>query len=411
VPGKLSDAKVKAAKPGEKDYKLADGGGLHLLVKTTGGKYWRYKYRVPVGERRKEKLLQIGPYPEVSLAEARTRHTEAHKQVRDGLDPSQLKQVQKLTRSYAAANSFELVALEWFERHMAPMSESHRVRTKRILDQDLIPQLGSLAIAEIEPPEVLAALRKVEVRSVDIAHRAKQAAGQIFRYAVQTGRAQRDPTADLKGALKSKTKQHYAALTEPSDVGRLMLAIEKYSGTPIVAAALKIAALTFQRPGQVRAMEWAHVDWEQCRWDIPAAAMQKTKKAGTGERPHIVPLSRQAVDILTELHRLTGNGRYVFPSARGRSRCLSDNGMRTALRTMGYDNQTMTPHGFRAMARTLLDEQLAFRVDIIEHQSGHVVKDPNGRAYNRTTFLPDRIKMMQRWADYLGNLKSGTPEC
>ena len=233
-----------------------------------------------------------------------------------------------------------------------------------------------------------------------MAHRARQTAGQVFRYAVATGRAERDPSADLRGALQSKTKKHYAAITEPGEVGRLLLAIDAFQGTPVVKTALQLSPILFQRPGEIRAMEWQEINWDEARWELPADKM----KMG---QPHIVPLPSQAVALLKELRRLTGRGKYVFPSARGASRHLSDNGVRTALRTLGYDNETMTPHGFRAMARTLLDEVLNFRVDWIEHQLAHAVKDPNGRAYNRTSHLDGRTKMMQDWADYLDDLKAG----
>lgn len=399
---KLTAVEVKHAKAAEKPYKLADGGGLHLLVGTDGSKRWRFNYRWAG----KYRTLALGVYPAVSLAAARKAHKAARDTLEQGRDPGHARAVEKATRDIAAAESFEAIGREWYLHHMDKMSESHRVRTLRILEKDLYPRLGNRPISSIEPPEVLAALRKIEARTVDIAHRAKQTAGQVFRYAVATGRAQRDPTADLKGALKSKHKHHYAAITDPGELGRLLLAIDGYSGGPVVRAALQINALTFQRPGLVRAMEWQHVELDAALWEVPAEAMQKTHKAGTGHRAHVIPLSRQAVDILRELHRLTGRGQYVYPNGRGGSRCLSDNGMRTALRTMGYSNEQMTPHGWRAIARTLLDEELRERVDIIEHQLAHAVKAPNGRAYARMEFLAERQAMMQRWADYLDNLRA-----
>lgn len=400
--GKLTATAIKHAKAEDKPRKLSDGHGLHLLLQPGGAKYWRYNYRLAG----KQKTLALGVYPDVSLADARRLHGEAREKVLAGVDPAQQKRIERLTRHQAVAESFEAMALEWYERHMDAMSESHRVRTMRILEKDLFPAIGALPIRDLTALEVLAALRQIEGRTVDIAHRAKQVVGQVFRYAVATGRAERDPTADLKGALKSRHKVHYAAITQPEEVGRLLLAMETYAGTPVVKSALQITALTFQRPGLVRAMEWEHIDWNTAVWDVPPEAMQKTAKAGAAQRAHTVPLSRQAQNILSSLHRLTGRGRFVFPSARGRSRCLSDNGMRIALRTMGYDNSAMTPHGFRAMARTLLDEALGYRVDIIEHQLAHSVRDPNGRAYNRTSFLQDRVEMMQAWADYLDDLRA-----
>ena len=283
---------------------------------------------------------------------------------------------------------------------MTHKSDSHRTRTWRLLKNDLFPPLGRRPIADISPPELLKALRRVESRgAVDTAHRAHQTSGQVFRYAIATGRAERDPSADLRGALKVHVKKHHAAITEPKELGKLLISIEAFSGTPVVKAALELSALLFVRPKELRHMEWEEIDWDQALWQIPAEKMKM-------KQPHIVPLSTQAITILEEIHSLTGRGKYVFPSARGASRPLSENGVRVALRTMGYDNNTMTAHGFRATARTILDEVLCFRVDLIEHQLAHTVRDPNGRAYNRTKHLPQRIEMMQKWADYLDSLQS-----
>ena len=394
--GKLTAIEVKQAKPGDKDRKLADGGGLFLLITRSGAKYWRYKYRY-VG---REKLLALGIYPDVSLADARKRHQAARERLAQGIDPSEVRKVEKLTRHQAAAESFEALAREWFATKQRNKSEGHRKRTERMLEKDLFPHLGARPITAITAPELLAVLRNVEGRgAIDIAHRARQVAGRVFRYAVATGRAERDPTGDLRDALKPRHTKHRAAITEATEVGHLLVAIDGFQGTPVVKAALQLSALLFQRPGEIRAMEWSEINWEAQRWELPAARMKM-------EQPHIVPLSRQAQDILRELQRLTGRGRFVFPSARGGSRSLSENGVRTALRTMGYDNDTMTPHGFRAMARTLLDEVLGYRVDWIEHQLAHAVRDANGRAYNRTAHLEGRAEMMQGWADYLDKLKA-----
>ncbi|GAB3288802.1 tyrosine-type recombinase/integrase [Parahaliea aestuarii] len=393
----LTATEVKEAKPQEKPRKLADGGGLYLLVQPNGAKYWRYKYRYGG----KEKTLALGVYPEVSLKSARQKHLAARDKLAQGTDPGEVRKVEKLTRHLAAAESFEAVAREWFNQTMPEKSESYRMRTGRILDKDLYPVLGNRPVAAITAPELLATLRRIEGRGAyDMAHRAKQTAGQIFRYAVATGRAERDPSGDLKGALKPKRqKKHHAALTNPAEVGRLLVAMDGFEGTPTVKTALLLSPLLFQRPGEIRAMEWAEINWEAEQWEIPAEKMKM-------RQPHIVPLCSQALDLLRELHPLTGRGRFVFPSPRGASRCLSENGVRTALRTIGYDNDTMTPHGFRATARTILDEVLGYRVDWIEHQLAHAVKDANGRAYNRTAHLEGRAKMMQGWADYLDNLKA-----
>ena len=278
-------------------------------------------------------------------------------------------------------------------------SNSYHDRTLRILEKDLFPYLGARPIAQITAPELLAVLRRIENRgAVDIAHRAKQTSGLIFRYAIATGRAERDPSRDITGALRNRRKIHHAAITDPKEVGKLLVAIDGYTGTPVVKTALKLSPLLFQRPGEIRHMEWSEINWEQRRWEIPAEKMKMRVD-------HIVPLCQQALDLLTELQRLTGRGKYVFPSARGASRPLSENGVRVALRTIGYANEQMTPHGFRAMARTILDEVLNYRVDWIEHQLAHAVKDPTGRAYNRTAHLEGRTKMMQAWADYLDSLK------
>lgn len=391
----LTATEVKQAKPKEKAYKLADGAGLFLLVNPKGAKYWRYKYRYAG----KEKMLALGVYPEVSLKLAREKHQDARQRLSKGIDPSELRKVEKLTRHIATADSFEAVALEWFNQLMPEKSKSYHDRTERILRKDLFPVLGNRPIKSITSPELLASLRRIEARGAnDIAHRAKQTAGQIFRYAVATGRAERDPSSDLKGALKPRNKKHHAAITDPKEVGRLLLAIDGFEGTEVVKTALKLSPLLFQRPGEIRHMEWAEIDWDMKRWELPAEKMKM-------KLPHIVPLSEQAIELLQALYPITGRGEYVFPSARGRSRALSENGVRTALRTIGYTNEQITPHGFRAMARTILDEVLGVRVDWIEHQLAHAVKDPNGRAYNRTSHIEARAKMMQDWADYLDSLR------
>lgn len=394
--GKLTATEVKQAKPGKKLQKLTDGGGLYLQVHPNGSRYWRYDYRF-AGKR---KTLALGVYPDVSLKDAREQHQEARRALAQGTDPGEQRKVAKLTRTIAAADSFEAVAREWFETKMHDRSQSHKSRTLRNLESDLFPYLGTRPIANITAPELLAVLRKIESRgAIESAHRTKQTAGQVFRYAIATGRAESDPSGDLKGALKAPAKKHLAAITDPAEVGKLMLAIDSFRGSAVVSAALRFSALVFQRPGEIRGMEWAEVNWERKRWEVPAERM-KTRL------PHIVPLSKQALAVLEELKPLTGRGRFVFPSARGTTRQLSENGVRVALRTLGYDNDTMTPHGFRAMARTLLDEELGVRVDWIEHQLAHAVRDANGRAYNRTTHLADRARMMQDWADYLDQLRN-----
>lgn len=394
----LTDPAARQAKPKEKDYKLSDANGLFLLIKTNGSKYWRLKYRY-LGA---EKLLALGVYPDVKLAEARGKADEARKHLRDGIDPGELRKVKKAAKAEAAENSFEAVGQEWFAKQSPIWSEAHATKTLWMIEKNLFPWLGSRPVADITPPELLATLRRIESRGAhDTAKRAKQVAGQIFRYAVATGRAERDPSQDLRGALTASVKTHLPAITEPKKVGPLLTALDAYQGTPIVRAALRLAPLTFVRPGELRKALWSEIDLDAAEWRIPAERM-KARQA------HIVPLSEQAVAILKELQPLTGRYEYVFPSARSVHRPMSDNAVLAAMRRSGIDKEEMCGHGFRAMARTILDEVLGYRVDWIEHQLAHAVKDANGRAYNRTSHLKDRKKMMQGWADYLDSLKSGS---
>jgi len=391
----LTNSKVKQAKPTDKTYRLADEKGLYLEVHTNGSRYWRHKYRF----NKKEKRMAYGVYPDVSLKDAREKRDNTRKLLSDGIDPSLAKKAQQVSQSEAHTNNFEAIAREWFATKMQDKSDSHKDRTLRALKRDLFPHLGTLPISDITPPMLLAVLRKIENRgAVETAHRAKQTAGQIFRFAVSTGRAERDPSADLNGALKPPKKKHLASITDPKKVGKLLLAIDSFQGTATVTAALSLSPLLFARPGELRHMEWEEINWKAEQWEIPAEKM----KVG---QPHIVPLPKQAIAILKGQRLLTGRGKYVFPSARGASRPLSDNGVRTALRTLGYDNDTMTPHGFRATARTLLDEVLGFRIEWIEQQLAHTVRDPQGRAYNRTKHLKQRKDMLQKWADYLDELR------
>jgi len=396
----LTDRAAKAAQAKEKPYKLSDEKGMYLEVTPKGQKYWRCKYRYGG----KEKRLALGVYPEVSLKEARNKRDSARKQLEQGIDPSAAKQANKAAQILSGENSFEAVALEWFKTKMGDKSKSHQDRTLRSLQKDLFPPLGRYPINDITPPQLLAALRKIESRgAIETAKRAKQTSGQIFRFAIATGRAERDPSADLAGALQTAKEKHLAAITDPKEAGKLLVAIDNYQGTATVCAALKLSPLLFCRPGELRHMEWQEINWEESQWEIPANKGGENRKINFD---HIIPLSQQSLEILSEQQLLTGQGKYVFPSVRSLSRPLSENGVRTALRTMGYDNETMTPHGFRAMARTILDEILGERVELIEHQLAHAVKDSLGRAYNRTTHLPERKRMMQRWADYLDSLKN-----
>jgi integrase len=389
----LTVKQVKNAKPLETAYKLTDAKGMFALVHPNGSKYWRMDYRF--GQKRK--TLSLGVYPDVSLSEARDLVTDARTMIRKGIDPMVEKKKAKYQQS--GENSFRSVALDWFEKQMTGYSDRHRQRAMSILTVDLFPVIGDSSVSDISAPDLLIALRKIEARgAIEIAHRARTTAGQIFRYAIASGLCERDVSADLRDALTRKPKvEHRAAITDPDELRSLIIAIDGYQGTPVVCAALKLSALFFQRPGEIRQMEWAEINWEDEVWFIPGAKM----KLGLD---HIVPLSKQALKVLYDLHALTGRGKYAFPSQRGPSRPLSDNGVRTAIRTMGFDAETMSAHGFRATARTILDEVLHVRVDFIEHQQSRKVKDPTGRAYNRTRFLLERKEMMQLWADYLDQI-------
>lgn len=390
----LTVLQVEKAKAAEKDYKLSDERGMYLLVSKAGGKLWRLKYRVDG----REKVLCIGSYPDLSLKEARELRDTARNQLANGIDPSADKKARKASSAQSNADSFEHLAKEWFATRMKDMSDTHKTRTLGILNSYLLPYIGSKSVKEITAPMLLEVLRKIEAKGiVETARRAKQVASQIFRYAVITGRAQHDPAADLKGALQVPKKKHFAAITEPKQVGLLMVAIDSYRGSFVVQAALKCSALWFCRPGELRALEWANVNWDDKRLEFIAEKRLQQ---------HIIPLSTQSLELLKSLQMITGQGRYIFPSSRGFSRPISENTIRVALRAMGYGNDDMTPHGFRAMARTLLDEVLNFRIEWIEQQLAHTVKDANGRAYNRTKHLAQRFEMMQRWADYLDELKA-----
>lgn len=377
--------------------KHSDGGGMYLLV-TASGKYWRMDYRFDG----KRKTLALGVYPEVSLAKARQRREKARELVADGTDPGAAKREDKAKAAAAAANTFELVARTWLKKTATKRKDVTQDRITTLLEHDVFPFIGSLPIHTIGPRDVLdKAVRKIEARgSIDTAHRAKQICGQIFRYAVAVGLAERDVTSDLRGALAEIPKSHFSAITEPKQAGELLRSIFDYTGHPCTVAALKLSPLVFVRPGELRTAEWAEIDLDTAEWRIPGAKMKM-------KVDHIVPLSRQAVEILRSVHPVTGHGQYVFPSLRTGERPMSDNTINAALRGLGYSKDVHTAHGFRAMARTIMDEVLGERVDFIEHQLAHTVKDPNGRAYNRTAHLPARKLMMQRWADYLDKLRVG----
>jgi integrase len=396
-PMPLTDVEIRNARPREKAYRLADGAGMYLEVSPAGGKYWRLKYRV--GGR--EKRLALGVYPEVSAKEARSRRDEARKLLSKGVDPSFERKVQKAAGVERASNTFEAVAREWFSRQAPSWAASHADKVIGRLENDVFPWLGPRAIAEIKAPEVLAMLRRVEGRgALDTAHRVHQNCGQVFRYAVATGRAERDVSADLKGALPPARHTHFASVTEPSEVASLLRALDAFQGTFIVQCALRLAPLLFVRPGELRMARWEQFDLDKAQW---CYTVSKTKTE------HLVPLSCQAVGILRELQALTGQRDYVFPG-RDVKKPMSGAAINAALRRMGFDTKTeITGHGFRAMARTILHERLRFPSEVIEHQLAHKVPDALGTAYNRTKFIDDRVVMMQRWADYLDELKVDGP--
>jgi len=392
----LTEMKIKKVKPQSKQVTLFDGNGLFLLITPAGGKLWRFKYRFDG----KEKLLALGTYPEISLLDARKRRDEARSQIAHGIDPGAVRKAQKQAKT-ESTETFEIIAREWYAKYTHTWKQSHSERLLSRLERDVFPYMGARPIAEIKAPELLAVLRRIESRgTLDTAHRVRSTCGQVFRYSIATGRAERDPSVDLKGAIPPPHKGHMAAITEPLKVGELLRAIDAYQGSFVVKCGLRLLPLLFCRPGELRHAEWSEIDFENAEWNIPAGKMKM-------KEPHLVPLSKQAIEILTEIKELTGASRYIFPSARSFDRPMSDNALVAALRRMGFEKGETTAHGFRATARTLLDEVLQVRPELIEHQLAHAVKDPLGRAYNRTSHLIERKKMMQKWADYLDGLKAG----
>lgn len=387
----LTDAAVRAAKPRSKPYKLADERGMFLLVQPAGGRWWRLKYRIDG----REKSLSLGTYPDVSLRKARLRRDEARALVAEGIDPS----AQRAQRRRQRADTFEAVANEWFATKSPTWAPSNAESVRNRLERWCLPWLGRRSITSITATDLLDVLRRVESHgAIETAHRVRNYCSQIMRFAIATGRAEHDVAADLRGALRSPTKGHHAAITDPAALGALLRAIDTFRGTFPVRCALRITPYLFVRPGELRHMEWVELDVDAALWTIPAAKM-KTRS------DHMVPLAPQVIEVLEELRPLTGSGRYVFPSSRGRLRPMSENTVTVALRRLGYGTEEVTAHGFRATARTLLDEVLGERPDFIEHQLAHAVRDPNGRAYNRTAHLEARRRMMLRWADYLDELR------
>lgn len=392
----LTDTAIRNASSQEKQYKLSDERGLYLLV-NKAGKYFRFDYRFA----KKRKTLALGVYPEVTLKEARKRRNEARQMIANGIDPGQHRKLAKAIQAEQSENSFEAIAREWHLKFSSRWAASYANKIIRRFELYVFPWIGNRPITEITAPELLATLRRIESRGIlETAHRTKQNCGQVFRYAVATGRAERDPSADLKGALAPAKHERMATITKPKKIGELLQAIDSYKGTFIAKYALMLAPLVFVRPGEFRQAEWSEIDLEAQEWRIPADKMKM-------KVPHIVPLAKQAVGILKEIQPLTGKGRYVFPSIRTNSRPMSENTVLAALRRMGYTKQEMTGHGFRAMASTVLHEQ-GWPSDVIERQLAHGERNRIKAAYNHAQHLPERRRMMQAWADYLDSLKTKT---
>lgn len=390
----LTDIRVKNAKPETKEYKISDGKGLYLLVTPSGGKLWRFKYRYD----NKQKGLAFGSYPEVSLADARQRRDDARKLIASGVDPIDQKKQQKAIE-LEQTTTFKNVAIEWHTAFKEKWTEKHAGRLLTRLEQDFFPFLGDTPIKEIKAPDLLELLRRVEIRSLEQAHKLRGTCNQIFLYAIATGRAELNPAAGLVGAITPVKHKHMAAPTEPKAVAELIKAIDSFSGSFVVKCALQLAPIWFVRPGELRKAEWAEFDIDNAVWNIPAEKMKM-------RQPHLVPLSKQAIEVLKRLHALTGTGKYLFPCRRSILKPMSDNTINASLRRLGFEKDEITGHGFRAMARTILHEILHFTPDAIEAQLAHAVPDRLGRAYNRTQHLAERKRMMQEWSDYLDKLKT-----
>jgi len=394
----LTDPKARQAKAQAKAYKLTDEKGLFLLVHPNGSKYWRHKYRFAG----KEKLIAYGVYPEVTLAEARRARDESRRLLRENVDPSRFRQTTKETLEREAHNSFRALAAEWFEKQRTTWAKSTADKRQGLINNDLNPRLGNLPISAIDTHDLLRVLQRIEDRgAIDTAHNARQVLNQIFRYAKQTRRVSENPATDLAGALRPKQTKHRPAITDPVKFGKLLRAIDRYNGTHVIRCLLKLCPLLFQRPGEMIEMKWEEINWEAAIWHIPADKM----KMGIA---HDVPLAEQTIAILKDLEPITGRRPYVFPNARDPRGHASPATINNALQKMGYDTKTQhCAHGFRASARTLLDEHMGFRLEWIEQQLAHQVRDSLGRAYNRTKHLPQRSEMMQAWADHLDELKAG----
>jgi integrase len=396
----LTAKQIEHAKPREKDYKLYDEHGLVLLVTRTGAKYFRFKYNRPSNG--KENWISLGVSPEVTLAAARVDRDEARKLVKAGKDPSLVRKAKKLTQKVSAANDFESIAREFFPTRK--YCAINLTKTLGTFEKYVFPRIGKFAVAEITPPQLLAVVQPIDaLGKIETAHRILASCGQVFRYAVRTGRCASDPTRDLRGALSPHDRGNFAAITNPEEVGPLLRMIDSYQRSVVVRCALQLAPRVFVRPGELREAKWEDFDLEKAEWCF----WLSKRKRGQQRRQLIVPLSSQVLEILRNLKAITGNSNLVFPSlVKGKRQPISNGTVNGALRALGIPKEEMCGHGFRAMARTILAEVLHVPAEIIEHQLGHAVRDSNGTAYNRTSFLPERRKMMQDWADYLDVLKA-----
>lgn len=389
----LTDTQLRNAKPQDKLYSLYDERRLSAEVPPKGNIRWRLKYTI----NGKEKRISLGTYPEVGLREAREKRDELRKMVANGIDPSDHRKACRVANEISHANTFEVIARERIAKFSHTWTETHEKKVVARLNNDLLPHLGRLPISEITPVQILAALRKIEERgALETAHRAKGDCSQIFRYAVSTGRAERDITTDLRGALPPYKGENFAAVTDPKRLGEILRIFDSYNGTLIVCSALKLVPILFVRPGELRGARWEHISLSEGVWSFQVSKVS---------RPHIVPLAKQAVKILNELKPYTGNGEFVFPGAKKNGRSMSENAVLSAMRSLGISKEETCGHGFRATARTIADEILNIRPDFMEHQLSHKVIGPLGRAYNRTSHLEARKAMMQTWADYLDQLK------
>ncbi|MBF0414146.1 MAG: integrase arm-type DNA-binding domain-containing protein [Magnetococcales bacterium] len=389
----LTDTAIKQSKPKDKPFRLADGGGLYLEIATSGGRLWRLKYRFGG----KEKRLAFGSYPDVSLKQAREKRDEAHRLLAEGIDPGEHRKAAKAVVRASEKDSFQAVALEWFSKFQSTWTPGHADTIMSRLKRDVLPWMGDHLVGDITAPEVLKILRRVEERgAIETAHRIKAICGQVFAFAIATGRADRNPATDLRGALTPVTPKPMAAITDPLKIVGLLKAIDDYKGTFPVRCALQLAPITFLRPGELRMGEWQEIDFESMTWNIPGRRMK-------GKRDHVVPLSIQAIKILRDLQPLTGDGQYLFPSIRSNSRPMSENTVLVALRAMGFGKDEMSGHGFRSLASTRLNE-MNYRPDLIEIQLAHKEKDKIRAAYNRSEYMEERRKMMQHWSDYLDQL-------